>query len=157
MSSVFWDITPCFPVKVNGRFGGIYNFLLQSRKVNHERNKHDVGNIQSYDFFLFHVNLLLLLFSLKMEAMCSSEISLTFTWQHGIISQKPQRFFSACCLFHADCLLLLFVLKMETLCCFNTSSFTGLHGVISHKTEFFINTAVISSNPNFRLKVLCPY
>jgi hypothetical protein len=29
MSSVFWDITPCNPLKVNSRFGGIYWLQLQ--------------------------------------------------------------------------------------------------------------------------------
>jgi hypothetical protein len=33
-SSIFWDITPSSPVKVNQRFGGIYCLLLlQSRRI----------------------------------------------------------------------------------------------------------------------------
>jgi hypothetical protein len=28
-SSIFWDIQPCSPVKVNRRFGGPYRFHLQ--------------------------------------------------------------------------------------------------------------------------------
>jgi hypothetical protein len=31
-SSIFWDITPCSPVKVNPRFGGKY-FHLQDRRI----------------------------------------------------------------------------------------------------------------------------
>jgi hypothetical protein len=30
-TSVFWDITPCSPLKVNGRFGGTYRLHLQGR------------------------------------------------------------------------------------------------------------------------------
>jgi hypothetical protein len=30
-STVFWDITPCNPLKVNGRFGGTYRLHLQVR------------------------------------------------------------------------------------------------------------------------------
>jgi hypothetical protein len=26
--TIFWDITPCSPLKVNRRFGGIYSLLL---------------------------------------------------------------------------------------------------------------------------------
>jgi hypothetical protein len=30
-SSIFWDITPCSPLKVNQRFGGTYRLHLQCR------------------------------------------------------------------------------------------------------------------------------
>jgi hypothetical protein len=32
-SSIFWYITPCSPLKVNGRFGGEYRLRLQCRRV----------------------------------------------------------------------------------------------------------------------------
>jgi hypothetical protein len=32
-SSVFWDITPCSPVKDNVRFGGIYRLLRQYQRI----------------------------------------------------------------------------------------------------------------------------
>jgi hypothetical protein len=37
-------------------------------------------------------------------------------------------------------------LKMEAICCAETSADTGLHGLISQKTELFIVTAVRNSN-----------
>jgi hypothetical protein len=34
-NTVFWDIMPCSPLKINGRFGGIYHLHLQgSNKPN---------------------------------------------------------------------------------------------------------------------------
>jgi hypothetical protein len=30
-STILWDITPCNPLKVNKRFGGIYHLQLQGR------------------------------------------------------------------------------------------------------------------------------
>jgi hypothetical protein len=30
-STIFCDITPCSPLKVNGRFGGMYRIHLQGR------------------------------------------------------------------------------------------------------------------------------
>jgi hypothetical protein len=37
-SSVFWDITPCSPLKVNWRFGGTCRLHLQGRRVSQVRN-----------------------------------------------------------------------------------------------------------------------
>jgi hypothetical protein len=31
-SNIFWDITPCSPLKVNRRFGGTYRLHLQGRR-----------------------------------------------------------------------------------------------------------------------------
>jgi ABC-type uncharacterized transport system ATPase subunit len=31
-STIFWDITPCNPFRVNRRFGEIYSLLLQGQK-----------------------------------------------------------------------------------------------------------------------------
>jgi hypothetical protein len=39
--TVFWDITPRSPLKVNRRFGGTYRFHLQSRRMSRERNQHE--------------------------------------------------------------------------------------------------------------------
>jgi hypothetical protein len=36
--SIFWDITPCSPLKVNRRFGGVYLLHLQCRKISRERH-----------------------------------------------------------------------------------------------------------------------
>jgi hypothetical protein len=32
-STVFWDITPCSPLKVNRHFGGKYRLHIQDRKI----------------------------------------------------------------------------------------------------------------------------
>jgi hypothetical protein len=37
-TSVYWDITPCCPLKVNGRFGGTYRPYLQDRRISKARN-----------------------------------------------------------------------------------------------------------------------
>jgi hypothetical protein len=37
--SIFWDITPYSPLKVNWRFGGKCHLHLQGWRINHERNK----------------------------------------------------------------------------------------------------------------------
>jgi hypothetical protein len=38
-SSVFWDITPCSPLKVNRRFRGTYRLYLQGRRTSRTRNQ----------------------------------------------------------------------------------------------------------------------
>jgi hypothetical protein len=37
-SSIFWDITPCSPLKINRRFGGTCLHLQGRRKVKQETN-----------------------------------------------------------------------------------------------------------------------
>jgi hypothetical protein len=37
--SVFWDISPCNPLKVNRRFGGTYRLHLESRRIDHARKQ----------------------------------------------------------------------------------------------------------------------
>jgi hypothetical protein len=41
---IFWDITPCIPLKVNQPFGGTCRFHLQDRKISQARNQHDAGS-----------------------------------------------------------------------------------------------------------------
>jgi hypothetical protein len=36
-STIFWDITPCSPLKVNRRFGGTHRLHLQSRRISRAR------------------------------------------------------------------------------------------------------------------------
>jgi hypothetical protein len=38
-STIFWDITPCSPLKVNRRFGGKYRLNLQSRRISRPRHQ----------------------------------------------------------------------------------------------------------------------
>jgi hypothetical protein len=75
-STIFWDITPCSPLKVNRHFGGKYRLNLQGRK-NKPSKKPAWNQVASRD--CFHAGFLLGLFSnLKMGGICSSEISLDF-------------------------------------------------------------------------------
>jgi hypothetical protein len=43
-SSIFWDITPCNPLKVSRHFGGTCRLHLQSRRLTQARNQHDAGS-----------------------------------------------------------------------------------------------------------------
>jgi hypothetical protein len=38
-STIYWDITPCSPLKVNRRFEGTYCLLLLGHKISRARNK----------------------------------------------------------------------------------------------------------------------
>jgi hypothetical protein len=38
-STIFWDITPCSPLKVNRHFGGAYRLQLQGRRISRARNQ----------------------------------------------------------------------------------------------------------------------
>jgi hypothetical protein len=42
-SQVFWDTTPCSPVKINQRFRRIYRLHVQVRSLSQARNKHKRG------------------------------------------------------------------------------------------------------------------
>jgi hypothetical protein len=42
-NSVFWDITPCSPLKVNRRFGGSRRLRHQGRRIIQARNHEDGG------------------------------------------------------------------------------------------------------------------
>jgi hypothetical protein len=89
-SSVFWNIMPFSPLKINRCFGGLCRLHLQGWKTNQARNQCEADNKQS-----------------------------RWRWQ-----ALPK--------------LLL--------------NFDGLHGITSHKTEFFITTAVrTTSNPTISL------
>jgi hypothetical protein len=39
--SIFWDITPCSPLKVDRRFGGTYRLHLQGRRISRARNQRE--------------------------------------------------------------------------------------------------------------------
>jgi hypothetical protein len=52
-SSIFWDISPCSPLKVNRRFGETYRLNLQNRRISHVRNQSETGgNQKTEDEFL---------------------------------------------------------------------------------------------------------
>jgi hypothetical protein len=40
---VFWDITPCSPLKVNQCPGGTCHFHLQGRRIREERHQHEAS------------------------------------------------------------------------------------------------------------------
>jgi hypothetical protein len=61
-SSVFWDITPCTPLKVSRRFGGKYRLHLQDWRISH----HEADS--KFSSFAYSS-------ILKMEATGSSEMS----------------------------------------------------------------------------------
>jgi hypothetical protein len=42
-NSIFWDITPCDPVKANRRFGRTYRLNLQTQRESQARNPHEAG------------------------------------------------------------------------------------------------------------------
>jgi hypothetical protein len=63
-SSISWDGTLCSPLKVKRRFG---RTCRQGRKIGQARNEHETGSEQ-----LAYPS------TLKMEAVCSSEMSVEF-------------------------------------------------------------------------------
>jgi hypothetical protein len=72
-SSVFWDITLCSPLKVNRRFGGIYR--LNSKSAPSKKlawNSYQACRIWPACLLVFAE---LISSTLKMEAICSSEMS----------------------------------------------------------------------------------
>jgi hypothetical protein len=82
-STIFCDITPCSPLRINQRFGGKYRLHLQGRKISQARNQHE-SRCQA-------CHLLACWFAepisstLNMEAICSSETLVETqrtTWRH---------------------------------------------------------------------------
>jgi hypothetical protein len=54
-SSVSWNIAPYSLLKINRRFGGIFDFLLQGRRIYQARDKREAGSV----FHLLHAGFLL--------------------------------------------------------------------------------------------------
>jgi hypothetical protein len=60
--SVFWDITPCTPLKIDGCFGGIFRLHiqgLQGPRISQEINQHEARNklslletVRIFDYFV---------------------------------------------------------------------------------------------------------
>jgi hypothetical protein len=72
-STIFSEITPCSPLKVNRRFGGTYRLHLQGRKISQARNPRE----NRWQGFIL-VSCLAHFYTLKMEAICCSETSVDF-------------------------------------------------------------------------------
>jgi hypothetical protein len=53
-SYVFWDVTPCIPLKINWSFGGTWYLHLQDRRISQARNQREAGNKQSSDLLFFN-------------------------------------------------------------------------------------------------------
>jgi hypothetical protein len=70
--SMFWDITPCGPLKVSHRFGTTHHLKLQTRKIRQARNQHEAGSRLSEGSKL--VPCLAYSSTLKMEAIFLRDI-----------------------------------------------------------------------------------
>jgi hypothetical protein len=76
-STIFWNTTPCSPLKVNWRFGGTYHLHIQGQRICRARNKCEAGGKRSSCSTYFS--------TLKMDALFSSETSVGFqltTWRY---------------------------------------------------------------------------
>jgi hypothetical protein len=98
-SSIFWDKTPCSPLKVNRRFGGIYRLHLEDRRISQVRNNCESRWQAERAYSVLLPALTVVSCSdysnLKMEGICSCETSLTFNGLYGVISQKMVLFITA--------------------------------------------------------------
>jgi hypothetical protein len=74
-SSIFWDITPCSPLKVKQHFGGIFRLHLYGRRISKSRNQREAACNQSCLLATCFTLISCLAHSsaLKMEATYSSE------------------------------------------------------------------------------------
>jgi hypothetical protein len=82
------DITPCSPLKVNGRLGGTCSLHLQGRRIGRTRNRREAGSKNSSACYLLHPCFLLGLF-FKLEATSSSETSADVQWTTAVRSSGP--------------------------------------------------------------------
>jgi hypothetical protein len=74
-NAMFWDITPCSPLKVNWRFGGTYRLHLQGRRISRARNQRE-SRCLSLPPALTPFSCSAYSSTLKTEAIYSSETSL---------------------------------------------------------------------------------
>jgi hypothetical protein len=49
-NSIFWDTTPCSPLKVNRHFGGTCGLHVLGRRINHARKMNKAGSKQKLIF-----------------------------------------------------------------------------------------------------------
>jgi hypothetical protein len=78
-SPVFWNITPCRSLKVNRRFGGTCRLHVQGKTISKARNQHEA----LLTCFML-VSCLAYCSTLKMEATCSSKMSVACNGLHGV-------------------------------------------------------------------------
>jgi hypothetical protein len=82
-STIFWDITPCSPLRVNWHFRGTYRLHLQRRKISRARN-HRESRWQTKFCFLAR----LIFRPWRWRRYAPLKRWLTFNGLHGIVSQK---------------------------------------------------------------------
>jgi hypothetical protein len=70
-NSVFWDVTPCSPLKDNRLFGRPCHPHLQGRRISRARNQQSSASRLLACWFLAE----LIFSNLKMESICSSKTS----------------------------------------------------------------------------------
>jgi hypothetical protein len=75
-STLFWDVTPCSPLKVSRRFGVTHHFHLQGRRISRARNQRE--RWQAEPEHIFTVVSYSAYSTVKMEAICSSETPVDF-------------------------------------------------------------------------------
>jgi hypothetical protein len=82
-SYIFWDITPCSPLRVNRHYGGTCRLHLQDRRISQARNQRKGCGSACC---LLHTGLILR--SWRWRRYVPPKRRLTFNGLHGIISQK---------------------------------------------------------------------
>jgi hypothetical protein len=78
--TVFWDIMPCSLLKVNQRFGGIYRLQVASLPP-----------------AFTPVSCLAYFSTLKIQAICSSEMSVDFQWTTQHYIPEDSTVYNHCC------------------------------------------------------------
>jgi hypothetical protein len=82
-SYIFWDMTPCSPLKINQRFEWIFRLHLQGQIISQSRKQ------QSSACYLLAW---LILRRWRWRWHVPPKCRLTFKWLHGVISQKTELF-----------------------------------------------------------------
>jgi hypothetical protein len=78
-STIFWDITPCSPLRVDLRFGGTYRLDLQGRRISRARARNQRES---------RLQARLILRRWRWRRYVPPKRRLTFNRLHGVISQK---------------------------------------------------------------------
>jgi hypothetical protein len=89
-STIFWDIIPCGPLKVNWCFRGTYRLHLQGQRISQARNQHAAGgNLCSALSPAFRLDFSqLILRPWRWRRNVSLKCRLTFSRLHNVIFQQ---------------------------------------------------------------------
>jgi hypothetical protein len=85
-SSIFWDMTPCSPLKFNRRFRRTYHLHLQGQRISRTKNQSQ-SRWQAYLLSLWSL-VLLILRPWRWRRHVPLKRRLTFNGLHDVISQK---------------------------------------------------------------------